>query len=409
MISSIINFARIIGSFVCFQWEEATFSVEGEYFPVCSGCFGIYLGSVVALSTLPHYEKISKKLFSAKYGLPMVLPMTIYWILLNIQQNTGLWIIPAIKELYSFFGFLVGVAIANVAYNLKEETAHANKISKVGKHFWFLTVALIITVFIAFAFYGTQRLSIFTASLIFILGFFGLTGVILIWIFAFIASSLNKELTNQSKNSRAILSVLTIFTCFLVFQVLIFENRPELFAVGLFFGIITFGLLSYTLRTFTWRDLGIVRKGWKMQLIYGVVIGTVLYLAFLVYHFIFSGFNGVVVSSLGVWEVFVIFAIVASEELFFRGYMITMLERQISTELSCLISSIFFTLYHYKEIIKNLMGLSNGYYYFEFEYLFVFLVGGLLLAFLFIKKRSLVMPIVVHFVWNMLVITASSQ
>lgn len=408
-VSTIITFARTLGSFVCFQWEEATFSVGGEYFPVCSGCFGIYLGSTIALSLMPHYEKISKKLFSIKYGLPMILPLTLYWIILNVQNNTGIWVVPAIKELYSFFGILFGVIIANTAYNLGRETSHATKISTIGKHFWILTAALLTAILITSISYGTQRLVAFAASLVFMLGLLGLAGFIVAWIFASVLSP-NKEKLNSTKKSTTFLTVLTIFASFLVFQALLFENTAEAIAVGLFFGIFALGLFAHTLRTFNWRDLGITIADWKRQLVYGVIIGCGLYLVFLAYHFIFSGFDEVVVlTSLDILGVFTVFAVVVSEELFFRGYMITMFERQIGTELSCLASSILFTIYHYAEAIKNLIGLSDGQVYFEYEYLITLFLGGLLLAFLFTRKRSLIMPIVVHFTWNMLIIAVTPQ
>jgi len=408
LVSSFINLARIVGAFLCIQWEEATFGVGGKYFPVCSGCFGIYLGSLIALSFFPFLKRVSRKLFSVKYGLLMIVPMAAYWAILNIELSTGVWIINGINEVYSFFGVLLGASIANGAYNLGVETRYADKVLKVSRNFWILTVLLIFASVVVFFTNSADIAILFVASLIFIFGFFGLAGFIAVWAIASVLSLFQRRNSFQSKVLTPLLIVSTILVCFLFFQVLVFESRLELVVLGLLFGAFSFGLFGYSLRAFTLEELGIVKKDWKKQIAHGVLIGVLLYAAFVIYRFIWSRFQEFVSwqPSINYVGIPIILAIVVSEEFFFRGYAISMLERQIDTTVSCVISSILFSLYHQSAVIKGLIGLSSTNPYWNYEYPIMQFVGGLLLSYLFIKKRSLIMPTSVHFTWNVLILAA---
>lgn len=192
-VSSLIDLARTIGSFLCFQLEEATFTIGGEPFPVCSGCFGIYLGVLIALSSLPFFEKLSRRLFSLKLGLLMILPMAAYWAILNIQQQTDRWIVPGVREAYFLFGVLFGFTIANATYNLCLEFGYANVIRRVGRKFWIVIVLLAAVSLSALPFYSFETTILFSSSFFFLLGLFGLVGFSLVWIISALVSFLRRK------------------------------------------------------------------------------------------------------------------------------------------------------------------------------------------------------------------------
>ncbi|MEM3010799.1 MAG: DUF2085 domain-containing protein [Candidatus Bathyarchaeia archaeon] len=410
IILEFIKFARLLGSFLCFQGEEATFKAGSEYFPVCSGCFGIYLGSLIALTCLPFFGKSSKKLFSAKYGLPLLLPMVIYWATLNVQAYTGVWIIPAVKEFYSFTGVLFGGTISNGAYNLSLETSYASKTLKVGRKFWISTSLLIFLSLLVFLIRPIEIATIFAASLIFVLGFFGLVAFIAIWIVASLSSSLRREKSSFADASRSILALLTIVVCFLFFQALIFEEKVGLVFLALLFGAVSFSLFAYTVRSFTFEELGFIKIEWKKQVSYGILLGFFLFLAFKVYRFFTSSFKEPIFSAKfpDLAGISIVFVIVVSEEFFFRGYSIVMLERHMKTVFSCLISSILFVLYHQVTLFKFLAGIPNISLNLNYEHIMLLFLGSLILSYLFVKKRSLIMPIALHFTWNFLIFFGSS-
>lgn len=410
IILEIIKFARLLGSFVCFQGREATFNVGSEYFPVCSGCFGIYLGSLIAFTCFPFFRKFSKKLFSAKYGLPMLLPLVIYWAILNVQAYTGVWLIPALKEFYSFTGVLFGIPVSNGAYNLNLETTYADKISKLGRKFWVLTFLTIFLSLVVFSMSPAETATIFTVSLIFLLGFFGLVVFIATWIIASLFSFLRHKKSGSTDALTSVLRLLIIVVCFLFFQALIFEGKAELIFLALLFGAVSFSLFAYTLRSFTFEELGFVKTDWEKQVAYGILLGFFLFFAFRVYRFLAFSSKGPLFSAnfpdfVGILSVFVI---VVSEEFFFRGYSITILERHMKTAFSCLFSSILFVLYHQVAVFKFLAGVPNVSLNLNLEHTVLLFLGGLLLSYLFVKKRSLLMPIALHFTWNLLIFLGAS-
>lgn len=365
------------------------------------------MGSLIALSCFPFFREWSKKLYSVKYGLPMVLPMVIYWAALNIKMNTGTCIIPGINEIYCFTGVLLGATISNAAYNLTFETPYADVFLKIGKKFWILTPLLILTSLVAFFLHPVETAILFTASLIFIFGLFGLVGFIAMWIIASAASYFEKKYSVSSRSFIAILTVFVILAGFQFLQVLIFENRLELVILGLFFGVISLGIFSYTLSTFSLEELGFSKRKWKKQIAYGVVVGLILYMAYGIYCFISSSFQDLIflnpiINYIGIP---VIFAVVASEEFFFRGYTIPLLQRHIDTNISCIISSIFFALYHQSMIFKILTNFPNVNLHLYSEAMVINFIGSMLLSYLYVKKRSLIMPIAVHFTWDLLVYT----
>lgn len=400
-----IVFARIIGSFVCFQSEVATFSVGSEFFPVCSGCFGIYLGCFFALSLFPFLGRLSKRLYTVRFGLPLLLPLVVYWVVLNVQAATGTWVVPAVKEVYAFAGLLFGVTVSNGAYNLGLETSHAGKTSAIGRNFWTLALLAGLASLVVFFLYRFETWVLFVASVVFVIGLFGLVGFIALWVIFSLIPYVKRRTSVFGRASIPVLEVLIILACFMFFQVLIVDSRTELVLLGLLFGAVSFGLFAYSVRNFALSELGLVTKDWKKQVLSGVLLGFVLYLAFVAYRFVlFSSRESVFAWYDGNYlAIAVIFAIASSEEFFFRGYAIPTLERSVNTVVSCLISSIFFVVYHQTSIFRLLVGGASGISLFDYEHMAILFAGSVLLSYLFVRKRSLIMPITVHFTWDLLV------
>ena len=398
LIWEVIRFAREIGSLICFQWEKATFKIGEHYFPVCSGCFGIYLGSLIALTILPFLTKFSKKLYSIKYGLPTLLPFLTYWIILRIELITGNFIVPGIKEVYCFTGMLVGTTISNAAYRLGLETEYQREILKIGRKFWILTLMVIVGSLATFFLRPFDVSILFSASLLFITGFFGLIFFISMWIVASIIAYLKKSDIGQKKALVSILTLLTIFGCFQLFQILIFSSNIELIILGMISGISSLGLFSFSLKNFTSEELGLTRRKWKKQVFYGLLIGMGLYSLFGIYRFL--TFNEVIFLkfTFDYINIPAVFVIVLAEEFFFRGYAIGLLNRYFNKSISCIVPSILFTIYHKSLIFKALTEIN----FYVYESLILVFAGGLLLSYLFIKNRSLVMPITVHLFWDVM-------
>jgi len=409
LVTWLIDFAKVIGSFLCFQGEQATFKIGTEYFPVCSGCFGIYLGSLIALIIFPFLERRARKLYSIRYGLPMLLPMTIYGIILTVEEHTGTWIVPGSKELYFITGILFGLTIANAAFVLNLETSYADDMSKVGRKFWILAALLFVISMPVFVLYEVETATLFAVSLVFLFGFFGLIFFILAWLFTFFLSyHKNKTRASNTIPNNALASVLTIlviFVCFLLFQSLILESKLELMVLCLLFGTAAFIIFGYSVSKFKPEELGLVKKDWEKQILYGVFAGVVLYLGFALYRFFF--FNEIVFYGMlsNFFMVPVVFAIVVSEEFFFRGYAIPMLEGGIGkTSISCIVASAMFVVYHQSTIAKIMNASISMNTYYDYERVILLFLGSLLLSYFFVKKRSLVMPIATHLTWNLLVL-----
>lgn len=405
-VSWLIDFARAVGSLLCFQGEQATFKIGTEYFPVCSGCFGIYLGSLIALSSFPLLEKWSKRLYSVKYGLPMLLPFSIYGAILIVEENTGAWIVPGIKEFYFFTGVLFGVTIANAAYNLNLETSYAGAVQKLGRKIWILTLILLVASSPVFFLFSAETAALFAVSLIFLCGFFGLVFFLLTWLTTSLLTSFKEKKSAPSEAVSSILTILVVLACFLIFQYLILESKLELVVLGLLFGIVSLGIFGYSLRKLKLEELGIVKKNRKKLIVYGVLTGLALYLAFAFYRFLLFNESVLERTFVNFTAVPAVFVIVVSEEFFFRGYSIPMLERGIrNTPASCVISSVFFVFYHQTIISKVSSVFFGAGSFFDYEQILLLFLGSLLLSYFFVKNRSLLMPIALHLTWNLLVLT----
>lgn len=85
----------------------------------------------------------------------------------------------------------------------------------------------------------------------------------------------------------------------------------------------------------------------------------------------------------------IIFILVGfGEEMFFRGYCMSVLKQTNNTWIIVLISSLIFSLMHASNLNANPLGLIN-----------IFLVG-IVFAYMFIKSSSIWMPIGYHITWN---------
>ena len=83
-----------------------------------------------------------------------------------------------------------------------------------------------------------------------------------------------------------------------------------------------------------------------------------------------------------------LFALVVSEELIARGYILRTLETHFNTVFAIVASSLLFSLFHLLRPNASLMGFLN-----------IFLIGCFL-ALLYVKYKSLWVPIGLHFGWN---------
>ena len=114
-----LTFIYWVGSLVCFQWEVATFNIGAYYLPVCSGCLGIYGGALIGFASLPRLSTLSQKLFQLKFAIPLMLPQSVYFFILNFERFfLHSYPIPGIKEIYFVMGLLFGFVLCNIAYRL---------------------------------------------------------------------------------------------------------------------------------------------------------------------------------------------------------------------------------------------------------------------------------------------------
>ncbi len=118
-IGDLLNFIYWVGSLVCFQWEVATFRVGAYYLPVCSGCLGIYAGALIGFASLPRLSNLSKQLFQLRFAIPLMLPQSVYFFILNFERFfLHSYPIPGIKEIYFVMGLLFGFVLCNIAFRL---------------------------------------------------------------------------------------------------------------------------------------------------------------------------------------------------------------------------------------------------------------------------------------------------
>ncbi len=114
-----LKFIYWVGSLVCFQWEIATFRVGSYYLPVCSGCIGIYTGALIGFASLPRLSNLSKQLFQLRFAIPLLVPMSAYFFILNYERFIlHAYVIPGIKEIYFALGLLFGFVLCNIAFRL---------------------------------------------------------------------------------------------------------------------------------------------------------------------------------------------------------------------------------------------------------------------------------------------------
>ncbi|MHA2062075.1 MAG: hypothetical protein ACW963_07285 [Candidatus Sifarchaeia archaeon] len=192
-IGDFLNFIYWVGSLVCFQWEVATFKVGAYYLPVCSGCLGIYGGALIGFASLPRLSNLSKQLFQLRFAIPLMLPQSVYFFILNFERFfLHSYPIPGIKEIYFVMGLLFGFVLCNIAFRLAvlEDDfypAFDQHLTKFVEHIgWlFLPGVLIgiVSIMLGLALYGyaIDMLLLVLGSLSFILGI----GILLILIVGF--------------------------------------------------------------------------------------------------------------------------------------------------------------------------------------------------------------------------------
>jgi uncharacterized membrane protein len=112
--------------FLCHQLDGRSFHVEGEKFAVCSRCFGVYLGIVIAFIAFPFWRRIENIDPLPKFWLfAACLPAAVDWSLtiFGIWDNTftsrvltggllglacGTFIVPSIVEITRNFSLRRG-------------------------------------------------------------------------------------------------------------------------------------------------------------------------------------------------------------------------------------------------------------------------------------------------------------
>lgn len=189
-----LKFIYWVGSLVCFQWEVATFRVGSYYLPVCSGCLGIYTGALIGFASLPRLSDLSKKLFQLRFAIPLLVPMSAYFFILNYERFVlHEYVIPGIKEVYFVMGLLFGFVLCNIAFRLAllEEEFHPAADRHLVKFVEFLGELFLPVILIGFVSimlglflfgYAFDILLLVLGSLSFIIGL----GILLILIVGFV-------------------------------------------------------------------------------------------------------------------------------------------------------------------------------------------------------------------------------
>lgn len=411
-----IDFARFIGSFVCFQWEYGTFKIGKYYLPVGSGCLGIYFGAVFGLNVLPRTKRLSRKLYSVKYGLPLLLPQLVYWIILNVETIVGQWPIPGIKELYFATGLIFGFEVCNLAFGLlTNESSNDRDVFRIlttfiSRFFPFVSFLILLLLLAILPYHYTTTAVVFTASLFFLLGlftllFFGFL-IILKSVYSYkrFSETFDEKLSHPKNKFSSILEILVILTTFELFQFFFLEPEWLLLLISIFSGITCFLLLSVTVQELSLKEMGLVSQGWKRHLFFGGLVGFLLYLIFNLYKLVSNPAYqwSVIKTSVNLIAVFVIVLIVASEEFFYRGYIFPRLEKISNTYTSIVVCSVLFGLYHQAAIFRLLLGIPSDRLFMFGEVVLVNFLGSLILSYFFAKTRSLLMPVTIHGVWDIL-------
>ncbi|MDR0847445.1 MAG: CPBP family intramembrane metalloprotease [Propionibacteriaceae bacterium] len=170
-------------------------------------------------------------------------------------------------------------------------------------------------------------------------------------------------------------------------------------AITLLYGVITIG---GSLVLFKWIykrtpvQMGLIPKGWFTGLLYGLGIGAVS-IAVVFLTLLLTGQATVVsvdasrlLSIAVVAELFSVGIFMSSEEIAFRGYVMTALKTTRNKWVVVLLSSLIFASLHLTTPGIDALTFAN-----------VFLVG-VLLAYMFVKSGKLWLSIGFHIAWNFL-------
>lgn len=114
---------------------------------------------------------------------------------------------------------------------------------------------------------------------------------------------------------------------------------------------------------------------------------TLYFLSFILPNYVESQINKEYATTILGWISFSILAIIFApiiEELFFRGIILQKLATQRNIQQGLLISAIIFAIIHFRYDIITLSW------------------GGIILAILYLKTNQLIIPIIYHFVYNLM-------
>jgi membrane protease YdiL (CAAX protease family) len=144
-------------------------------------------------------------------------------------------------------------------------------------------------------------------------------------------------------------------------------------------------------------------KGWLGDISIGLLLGTALIGAVFLIELLLGwievtgfawttrSFNSFVIG-LSVAAVNML-AVAVMEETFCRGYMLQTLEETIGTPAAVLVSSAFFGIVHLTN--PSAKGWA------DYILIFTITLAGIMLAMAYLVRRSLWLPIALHFAWNM--------
>ena len=167
--------------------------------------------------------------------------------------------------------------------------------------------------------------------------------------------------------------------------------------VTLVYGILAVGGILLLFKLFysrPLRQMGIIKEGFFIELLHGFAIGAIS-TALIFFVLIFSGeaqvlsMNQSRLFSTGiVIELASVFTFVVSEELFARGLLMTALKTTRNKWVIILSSSLLFGLLHMINPGATILSITN------------MCLGGLLLAYMFVKSGKLWLPIGYHIAVN---------
>lgn len=132
----------------------------------------------------------------------------------------------------------------------------------------------------------------------------------------------------------------------------------------------------------------------RKDLLWGLTLGAVsITMVFIVLLLtgqvvVINGFLNPNLSSTLILDLILFIFVAVNEELFSRGYCMTVLRQTESIPVMVIVSSVIFSLMHSMNPNINLIGFIN-----------IFIVG-VLFAYMFLKRGNLWMPIGYHITWN---------